>query len=71
MRHWINRMIRDIRKEAGMTVVDLALASNVHRNSIRTIENGAPQTPFQTIEKLLDALGYELEVMSQDGKTRR
>ncbi len=65
-------MIQALREEAKIERTELALRAGVHHNTIINIESGnrASFATFNTIEKILDTLGYELEVMSKDGKKR-
>ena len=60
------RLLKDIRTEQGMSAQDVADASGVHRNTIYRIESGRWSASVVVYERILDALGYELEVMKKE-----
>jgi len=61
--HWSD-IVRDIRKESGMTREQLSLISGV---AVTTIENYEKkkigQPSIYKVEALLSAMGYELEAV--------
>jgi len=59
-------LLKDIRTEQGMSAQDVADASGVHRNTIYRIESGRWSASVVVYERILDALGYELEVMKKE-----
>lgn len=61
------RILRDARLRAGLTQRALAAASGIPQESIARIERSTVQPRFDTLALLLDACGFELEVMSRLG----
>lgn len=61
------RILRDTRKRAGLTQRALAERAGVSQETIARIETSATQPRFDTLARLLDACGYELEVMPRLG----
>jgi len=59
------RLLKDIRTEQGMSAQEVADASGVHRNTIYRIESGRWSASVVVFERILDALGYELDVMKK------
>jgi transcriptional regulator with XRE-family HTH domain len=51
------RVLRQLRKEAGLTQEQLALAAGIERNYVSLIERGINQPALKVIFKLADALG--------------
>lgn len=51
------RVLRQLRKEAGLTQEQLALAAGIERNYVSLIERGINQPALRMIFKLADALG--------------
>jgi transcriptional regulator with XRE-family HTH domain len=70
---WIGNTIRDLREERGWTQQHLAGISGVHPLTILRIENAHRYGGVNTLEKLLNALDHELEIvrMDGDGETKR
>lgn len=60
---WLGQVIRDLRHERGWTQNDLAGYAGVHPLTILRIEHNHQVGSMRVISLLLDALGYELEVM--------
>ena len=58
-------LLKDIRTEQGMSAQEVADASGVHRNTIYRIESGRWSASVVVFERILDALGYELDVMKK------
>ena len=50
------RVLRQLRKEAGLTQEQLALAAGIERNYVSLIERGINQPALKVIFKLADAL---------------
>lgn len=51
------RVLRQLRKEAGLTQEQLALAAGIERNYVSLIERGINQPALKVIFKLAEALG--------------
>jgi len=60
---WLGAVIRDLRHERGWTQNDLAGYAGVHPLTILRIEHDQTAGSMRVVSLLLDALGYELEVM--------
>jgi len=60
----IGKILRDLRESAGLSRSKLGAASGVNWEMIRRYEVGE-SAPWKPLEKTLDALGYELEVVSK------
>ena len=60
--HWGN-LIREIRKEKGISIKQLSELAGVATTTISGIERKGHNTSIQVLEKILFALGYELEAM--------
>ena len=54
------------RKHAKLSLVALSAASTVSTTTIQKVEHGEQDCRISTFEKLLDAMGYELEVVRKD-----
>lgn len=61
------RILRDARKRAGLTQRGLAQRAGVPQETIARIETSATQPRFDTLARLLDACGFELEVLPRLG----
>ncbi len=58
------RTVRTARSRAGITQRELALLSGMKQPQIARIENGITQPSIPTLGRVLDSLGYELELVS-------
>lgn len=58
-------LIRELREEAGLSQRELAKRAAVNRSTIRRIESGDARGDIDSLETLMGALGYELEVVVQ------
>lgn len=56
------QLIATIRTERGMSQRELAQAASVNRPTLRKIEAGKTAGTIVTMEALLSALGYDLDV---------
>jgi len=61
------RILRNARRRARLTQRALASASGMPQETIARIESGTTQPRFDTLARLLDACGFELEVMPRLG----
>ena len=59
----VGEILKLCRKHSNMSIVALSAESSVSASSIKEIENGTRDCKVGTFEKLLEAMGYELEVM--------
>jgi transcriptional regulator with XRE-family HTH domain len=64
-------LIRDLREKQGITQRALSARSGVNRKTLRAIEEGRTTGYIDTIEAVLDYLGYELEAMERDTQDER
>ena len=57
-------LLRELRREKGITQKELAYRSHMPQRTIAEYENigAARQLSIQKIEQILDALGYEIDV---------
>jgi predicted transcriptional regulator len=58
------KVIREIRREQKMPIGRLAELSGLHRNTVSRVEMGEGIS-LDNFEKILNALGYELEIMEK------
>ena len=59
----LGKEIRRIRQEQGVSQRRLARLAGVDRASLRRFEEGQSRGNLQLVEAVVDALGYELELM--------
>jgi transcriptional regulator with XRE-family HTH domain len=57
--------IKEIREEKGLSKDELSRLSGVHVNSIHRIESNKGSPSVCIVEKILDAMGYEIEIVSK------
>lgn len=50
------RLLRDARKSAGLSVVDLCAATDLHRQAIYKLEDGTNQPSWATVQVIAHAL---------------
>ena len=58
----IGKIIKNRRKELNLELKDLQDYSGVNYASISDIENGKANPTIKTLEKLLDALGMQINI---------
>lgn len=63
MNSYWGRIVRDRRKELRLTQADLAELSGVSDNTIKNVEAANCSVSLDVYEKILNALGYDLEVI--------
>jgi transcriptional regulator with XRE-family HTH domain len=66
MSHWTTRLINELRREKGWTLEALAVESDVPRQTIQNVELGENTPSVEIVDKLLGAMGYELEALKMD-----
>ena len=59
-RRRVGRSLRAARKQAGLTQAEAAAQAGLTRESLSLIENGQRNAHLETINAILDALGYKL-----------
>ena len=58
-------LVKELREQRGTSQRALADKACVNRSTLRSIEAGLTTGDIITIERLLDALGYELEALDR------
>lgn len=58
----IGQTIKERRKELGITQNTLALLAQVGKNTIVSIERGSKSPSLETLMKVVDVLGMELQL---------
>lgn len=66
MSHWTTKLISELRREKGWTIFNLAIESDVPRQTIQNVELGESTPSVEIVDKLLTAMGYELEALKMD-----
>jgi len=61
------RILRSARRRAGLTQRALASASGIPQETIARIESASTQPRFDTLDRLLEACGFELEIAPRLG----
>ena len=56
----ISSTLKSLRKEHGLTQVDLAMKSGVGLNFVRELEQGKPTVRMDKVAQVFDLFGYEL-----------
>lgn len=64
-------MIRTIRLEQGLSQRQLAIGARVNRSTLRRLEEGDARGEIVMIERVLNYMGYEMEVMLEEAVDRR
>jgi transcriptional regulator with XRE-family HTH domain len=67
-------LILSLRKEQKISQRRLSVGAKVNRSTLRRIEEGDGSGDIDTIERLLDYMGYQLEALSdlsQDERLKR
>lgn len=62
--NWIGSTINQMRREQKLTQEALANQAGVTRHVVMNLELGASRS-WDSVERVLDALGYELEVVKK------
>ncbi len=61
---WPSKMVKELREEAGLTQRNLSIKAGLHTNTVNKIER-MECCSISALEAILDALGYELEVVKK------
>lgn len=64
-------LIAQLREEQKISQRTLAARAKVHRATLRRIEDGSTSSDIDTMERLLNYLGYELEALERTSMTDR
>ena len=56
----ISSTLKNLRKEHGLTQVDLAMKSGVGLNFVRELEQGKATVRLDKVSQVFDLFGYEL-----------
>jgi transcriptional regulator with XRE-family HTH domain len=59
---FLGKVIKDRRKQLGITQPHLAELANVSKNTLYKLERGTSNPSWEVVENLLDVLGLELNV---------
>lgn len=63
-----SKVIRENRKSINVTQEDLALATGVSLSFIKLIEQGKANPSISVLENIIDALGYEIQIVQKQPK---
>jgi transcriptional regulator with XRE-family HTH domain len=64
--HWLNLAVIVLRKENNLTQKDLAKIAGCSANTIANLENGSTSIRFETLEKIIEILGYEFDIHKKE-----
>jgi transcriptional regulator with XRE-family HTH domain len=70
MANFWGELVLSLRVEQKISQRQLSVGAHVNRSTLRRIEEG-PGGDIETIERLLDYLGYEMEAMSKASVVER
>ena len=59
------KVLRDVRKERGMTIKALSKAVGCHRNLISGMENGRINPSLEIVNDVVRVLGYRLVLVRE------
>lgn len=57
------KLLKDLRVECGVSQRRLAADARINRSTLSRIETGEAEAGVVDMERILDVLGYELDVM--------
>ncbi len=63
--HSISKVVRDLRKQHGISQMELANVAGVSLPSVTRIEGGKATIRLDVLVKVLDALGYTLTIQQK------
>lgn len=61
-------LIVQLRKEAKITQRQLSKGAGVNRSTLRRVEEGRTSADIDMMSRVLDYLGYELEILLKESK---
>ena len=64
--HWLNLAVIVLRKENKLTQKELAKIVGCSANTIANLENGSTSIRFETLEKIIEILGYEFDIHKKE-----
>tara|TARA_R100001163_G_C5051776_1_gene188544 strand:+ start:450 stop:707 length:258 start_codon:yes stop_codon:yes gene_type:complete len=67
MKHWTSNLIRELRLARGWSLFDLSIETDIPRQTISYIESGEHAANIFAIERCLEALDHEIEVVPMSG----
>ncbi len=62
----VNKKIRELRKRAKLTQVQLAMRSGVGLRFLKELERGKPTVRSDKVKQVLDFFGYHLEAVRDE-----
>ena len=64
----LNEQIKQLRKKAGLTQVEFSKRSGVGLRFLRELEQGKATVRLDKVNKVLEFLGYHLELMKNESE---
>tara|TARA_R100001377_G_scaffold4594_1_gene2619 strand:- start:192 stop:446 length:255 start_codon:yes stop_codon:yes gene_type:complete len=61
--NWWCNVIKKLRNEQGITLMELSLRTDITQSYLSRIENGKHTVSIAKLDKILKALGYQLEIV--------
>jgi transcriptional regulator with XRE-family HTH domain len=61
----LGQILKDIRKEHGLSIINVSLDTGIIRETIYRYEIGK-SAPWAKLERLLDYYGYEIEIFRKE-----
>ena len=61
-KHWIALECKAMRIQKGMSIMHVALSAEIHPNTLQNYEAGGSSMKIESIERVLNVLGYEMDV---------
>ena len=65
-KHWLAKEIKAIRQSKELPMQHVAMQAFIHVNTLQRYEAGSSTMSIESIERVLDVLGYEMEVFPGD-----
>ena len=62
----VNKKIRELRKWAGLTQVQLAMRSGVGLRFLKELERGKPTVRSDKVRQVLEFFGYHMEAIRDE-----
>lgn len=56
-------ILHEIRKQKKVSIKELASRTGINRDRISLIERGLVNPSFDTVQKIVDALGFEIKLI--------
>ena len=61
--NWWCNVLKKLRNEQGITLMELSLRTNITQSYLSRIENGKHTVSVTKLDKILKALGHQLEIV--------